>query len=67
MPAHTFHSTAKHQVITGLANGRTYTFKVAVMNRLGTGPLFLTGMQISALGLGTTSNTSPPIKIGPPG
>ena len=54
-------------MITGLANGRSYTFKVAVMNRLGTGPHTLNGKQIDALGLGTASTTSPPIKIGPPG
>ena len=45
----TFRSTAQHQVITGLDNGRTYTFKVAAMNRLGTGP---------------STPSSPAIKIG---
>ena len=66
LPAHVFHSTAKHQVIGGLQNGHTYTFKVAVMNRLGVGPNSLTGSQINALGTGPLTNTSPAIKIGAP-
>jgi len=45
----TFHSTAKHQAINSLDNGHVYTFKVAAMNRLGTGP---------------SAPASPAIKIG---
>jgi hypothetical protein len=66
LPAHTFHSTAKHQVITGLSNGHSYVFKVSVMNRLGTGPNSLTASQINALGTGPTSTASPAIKVGAP-
>ena len=66
LPAHAFHSTAKHQVIAGLKNGHTYTFKVAVMNRLGVGPNSLTGSQINALGTGPLTTASPAIKIGAP-
>ena len=66
LPAHAFHSTAKHQVIGGLKNGHTYTFKVAVMNRLGVGPNSLTGSQINALGTGPLTTASPAIKIGAP-
>jgi len=36
--AHTFNSTATTQVITGLTNARTYTFRVAAKNAVGTGP-----------------------------
>ncbi len=35
--AHTFNTTATTQVITGLTNGTTYTFKVAAINGVGTG------------------------------
>ena len=49
-----------------LSNGRTYVFKVAVMNRLGTGPNSLSRSQINALGTGPTSTASPAIKIGAP-
>jgi len=66
LPSHTFHSTAKHQVIGGLSNGRSYVFKVAVMNRLGTGPNSLSASQINALGTGPTSTASPAVKIGAP-
>jgi len=66
LTSHTFHSTSKHQVITGLQNGHTYTFKVAVMNRLGTGPDSLTASQIHALGTGPITTASPAIKIGAP-
>jgi hypothetical protein len=38
LPARTFDSTATTQVITGLTNGTTYTFKVAATNGVGTGP-----------------------------
>jgi hypothetical protein len=38
LPAHIFTSTATTQVITGLTNGTTYTFKVAAINGVGTGP-----------------------------
>jgi alpha-tubulin suppressor-like RCC1 family protein len=34
----TFNSTATTQTVTGLTNGVTYTFKVAAINGLGTGP-----------------------------
>jgi M6 family metalloprotease-like protein len=35
----TFSSTATSQVVTGLTNTTTYTFKVAAVNAVGTGPL----------------------------
>jgi predicted lipoprotein with Yx(FWY)xxD motif len=35
---HTFNSTATAQVITGLTDARTYTFRVAAKNAVGTGP-----------------------------
>ena len=66
LSSHTFHSTAKHQVIAGLSNGRQYTFKVAAMNKLGTGPNSVTTAQINALGVGPTSPASPAIRIGTP-
>jgi len=66
MTPHTFHSTARHQVIGGLSNGHTYTFKVAVVNRLGVGPESLTTSQINSLGLRNVTNQSAPIKIGAP-
>jgi hypothetical protein len=37
-PGRTFNSTASTQVITGLTNGATYTFKVSGFNAIGTGP-----------------------------
>ena len=37
-PAHTFNSTGADQVVTGLTNGTTYTFKVAARNAVGLGP-----------------------------
>ena len=36
--ARTFNSTAVTQIVTGLTNGTTYTFKVAAINGSGTGP-----------------------------
>jgi large repetitive protein len=66
LASHTFHSTVRHQLIGGLSNGRTYVFKVAVMNKLGTGPNALSSSQINALGTGPTSTASPAIKIGAP-
>jgi predicted lipoprotein with Yx(FWY)xxD motif len=36
-PAQTFHSSAASDVVTGLTNGKTYTFKVAARNAVGTG------------------------------
>ena len=36
--AHTFHTAARTETITGLTNGRTYTFAVAALNADGTGP-----------------------------
>ncbi len=35
----TFRGTSTHVTITGLGRGRTYTFRVAALNRKGTGPL----------------------------
>jgi titin len=66
LPSHMFHSTVRHQLISGLSNGRTYVFKVAVVNKLGTGPNALSSSQINALGTGPTSTASPAIKIGVP-
>jgi len=66
LTAHTFHSLTTHDLINGLQNGHTYTFKVAVMNRLGTGPDSLTASQINALGIGPITTASPAIKIGAP-
>ena len=66
LPSHTFHSIVRHQLIGGLSNGRTYVFKVAVMNKLGTGPNALSSSQINALGTGPTSTASPAIRIGAP-
>ena len=66
LASHTFRSTVKHQVIGGLSNGRSYVFKVAVMNKLGTGPNALSTSQINALGTGPTTTASPAIKIGAP-
>jgi len=36
--AHTFHTAARTETITGLANGRTYTFTLAALNANGPGP-----------------------------
>jgi len=47
----TLNSTATNGVVTGLANGKTYTFKVAAVNDNGQGP---------------TSNPSPGVTIGAP-
>ena len=38
LPAQAFASTATSQVVIGLANGSTYSFKVAAQNAIGTGP-----------------------------
>ena len=37
-PAHTFNSAALSEVISGLTNGRTYTFVVVAKNGIGAGP-----------------------------
>jgi predicted lipoprotein with Yx(FWY)xxD motif len=37
-PAHTFNSPATAAVVTGLTDARTYTFRVAAKNAVGTGP-----------------------------
>jgi predicted lipoprotein with Yx(FWY)xxD motif len=37
-PSKAFNSTVRTQVITGLKNGKTYTFKVAARNGVGLGP-----------------------------
>jgi hypothetical protein len=37
-PVRTFASTAVSEVVTGLTTGTTYTFKVAAINAIGTGP-----------------------------
>ncbi|MGO9877471.1 MAG: putative Ig domain-containing protein [Acidimicrobiia bacterium] len=66
LAAHTFHSLSTHELITGLQNGHFYTFKVAVMNRLGTGPDSLTASQINTLKTGPLTTASPAIKIGAP-
>jgi len=66
LASRTFHSSAKHEVITGLSNGRQYTFKVAAMNKLGTGPNSVRTAQTNALGVGPTSPASAAIKIGTP-
>jgi hypothetical protein len=66
LPAHRFHSTATQQVIGRLQNGHTYTFKVAVVNRLGVGPSSLTGSQLKTFHTGPLTNRSPAIKIGAP-
>jgi hypothetical protein len=52
-PAVTFTTTATSQVITGLTNGTTYTFKVAATNVVGTGPQ-------SAMSNAVTPSTTPP-------
>ena len=39
----TFNSTATTEIVTGLTNGVTYTFRVAAMNARGTGPYATTG------------------------
>jgi hypothetical protein len=36
-PVRRYSSTATQQVVTGLTNGTTYTFKVAAVNGVGTG------------------------------
>ncbi|MGO9874600.1 MAG: fibronectin type III domain-containing protein [Acidimicrobiia bacterium] len=66
LTALTFHSVVTHDTITGLSNGRQYTFKVAAMNKLGTGPNSFTTPQIHALGVGPASPASPAIRIGTP-
>jgi predicted lipoprotein with Yx(FWY)xxD motif len=38
LPAHTFKTKATSQVITGLKNAKTYTFRVAAKNKVGLGP-----------------------------
>ena len=42
-PAQTFASTATNEVVTGLLNGTTYTFRVAALNSYGTGSYSTTG------------------------
>jgi hypothetical protein len=37
-PVRAFASTAVSEIITGLTTGTTYTFKVAAINAIGTGP-----------------------------
>ena len=66
LTALTFRSVVTHHTITGLSNGRQYTFKVAATNKLGTGPNSLTTGQIHALGVGPASPASPAIRIGAP-
>ena len=38
LPSRTFHSSARSATVTGLTNGKTYTFAVAAANADGTGP-----------------------------
>ena len=59
-PARTFASAATTQVVTGLTNGTTYTFRVAAKNGNGTGPRSAGG---GAVTVGTPAPPAPPTAV----
>ncbi|HLQ15029.1 MAG TPA: fibronectin type III domain-containing protein [Candidatus Eisenbacteria bacterium] len=48
--ATTFNSTATTQTVTGLTNGTAYTFRVAAINAIGTGPASAQSNSVTPLG-----------------
>ena len=49
LPSVTFSSTATTETLAGLSNGKTYRFKVAALNTIGTGPsLFSNAVTVGA-------------------
>jgi titin len=59
LPPQVFNSTATTQVVTGLTNGLSYTFRIAATNAVGTGPYATT----AAVVVGTPSAVAKPSAV----
>ena len=60
--AQTFASTATTQTVTGLVDGRTYTFRVAAVNGVGTGPQSEPSVPVTP-SAGSRFNPLPPTRL----